>query len=160
EKALARAPADRFQSAMEIYHAIASYEQPSRGALEAELSRWVKWAGDPEVLAKRIEGALRDSSKMSSVKLGTPLPQRAIALQTEPPPHPSLANLRTQDGRVLNDVPFAKLVELIVTGELAGADEVSVAGASFQKVESLDVLARHLPPSTATTSQLAGPGIP
>jgi serine/threonine-protein kinase len=61
---------------------------------------------------------------------------------------------------VLNDVPFSKLVEYIITGELAGADEVSVAGASFQKLESLEVLARHLPPSTATTSQLSGPGVP
>src|SRR5262245_13086494 len=103
EKALAKAPADRFQSAMEIYHATAPYEQPNRGTLEAELSRWVKWAGDPEVLAKRIEGALRDSSKVASVKLGTPLPHRAIDRQTEPPPLPSLANVRTQDGRVLND---------------------------------------------------------
>jgi eukaryotic-like serine/threonine-protein kinase len=160
EKALAKAPGDRFQSAMEIYHALARYEQPNRGTLEAELSRWVKWAGDPEVLAKRIEGALRESGKMTSARIGTPLPHRAIAPQSVPPEHPSLANVRTQDGRTLNDVPFAKLVEYIVTGELVGGDEVSVGGASFQRIETLEVLARHLPPSTATTSQLAGPGIP
>src|SRR6185295_11758334 len=159
EKALAKAPGDRFQSAMEIYEAIAPYEVPNRETLEAELSRWVKWAGDPEMLAKRIEGVLRDSTKMTSVKLGTPLPRR-IDPQTVPPPLPSLANVRTQDGRVVNDVPFAKLVEYIVTGELVADDEVAVGGSSFQKIESFEVLARHLPPSTATTSQLAGPGIP
>jgi serine/threonine-protein kinase len=160
EKALAKAPDDRFSSALEIYEALEPYEQPNRASLEAELSRWVKWAGDPEMLAKRIEGVLRDSTKMSSVKLGTPLPHKAIDLETIPPPHPSLANVRTEDGRVLNDVPFAKLVEFIVTGELGPQDEVSVAGANFQRLENVDVLARHLPPSTATTSQLAGPGVP
>src|SRR5215510_12300081 len=97
---------------------------------------------------------------MASARLGTPLPHRAIERQTVPPAHPSLANVRTQDGRVLSDVPFAKLVEFIITGELVGADEVSVARGTFQKLESVDILARHLPPSTATTSQLAGPGIP
>ena len=160
EKALAKAPADRFPSAIDLYDALASYEQPDRESLEAELARWVKWAGDPEGLAKRIEGVLRDSTKMAAVKLGTPLPHRAIDPQTVPPPHPSLANVRTEDGRVLNDVPFAKLVEFVVTGELGPHDEVSVGGAGFQRLGSFDVLARHLPPSTATTSQLAGPGIP
>jgi serine/threonine protein kinase len=160
EKALAKAPDDRFSSALDIYQALEPYEQPNRTSLEAELSRWVTWAGDPEMLAKRIEGVLRDSTKMASVKVGTPLPHKAIDLQTIPPPHPSLANVRTQDGRVLNDVPFAKLVEFIVTGELGPQDEVAVAGGKFQRLESVDVLARHLPPSTATTSQLSGPGIP
>jgi serine/threonine-protein kinase len=160
EKALAKAPGDRFPSALELYEALAPYEVPNRDLLSTELSRWVKWAGDPELLAKRIEGALRDSTKMASVRLGTPMPHKAIEHETIPPPHPSLANVRTEDGRVLKDVPFAKLVELIITGELVAQDEVSVAGAKYQKLETVELLARHLPPSTATTRELAGPGIP
>ena len=35
-----------------------------------------------------------------------------------------------------------------------------MAGQPFQRLEAIDVLARHLPPSTATTSQLDGPGVP
>jgi serine/threonine-protein kinase len=160
EKALAKAPGERFQSALEIYEALAPYEQPNRATLEEELSQWVKWAADPEVLAKRIEGVFRESTKVAAVKMRTPMPHQVSDRQTSPPPHPSLATVRTQDGRVLNEVPFSKLVEFIITGELVGSDEVSLAGASFQRLETMEVLARHLPPSTATTSQLMGPGIP
>ena len=71
----------------------------------------MKWAGDPAVLAKRIEGALRESTnKMSAVRLGTPLPQRAVQAPTAPPP--STADVRTRGGRVLSNVSFAKLVEI------------------------------------------------
>ena len=150
-----QAPADRF-SAIGLYGA-RSVRATVRDSLVASSSG--SRAGD-QMLAKRIEGVLRDSTKMMSVKLSTPLPHRAIERPTVPAPHPSLAHVRTEDGRVLKDVPFAKLVEFIVTGELGPHDEVSVAGASFQRLESVDVLARHLPPSTATTSQLTGPGVP
>jgi len=160
EKALAKAPGDRFSSAMDLYRALAPFEQPDRASLEGELAKWVKWAGDPEVLAKRIEGVLRDSTKMAAARIGTPMPHRAIEGKTVPPPHPSLADVRTQDGRSLNDVPFAKLVEFIVTGELGADDEVSIGAAGFQRLATVDVLARHLPPSTATTTQLQGPGVP
>jgi hypothetical protein len=35
-----------------------------------------------------------------------------------------------------------------------------MAGQNFQRLEAIDILARHLPPSTATTSRLDGPGVP
>jgi hypothetical protein len=60
----------------------------------------------------------------------------------------------------LTDISFAKLVEFTVTGELGAQDEVAMAGQNFQRLEAIDVLARHLPPSTATTSRLDGPGVP
>jgi eukaryotic-like serine/threonine-protein kinase len=163
EKALAKAPDDRFSSASEFYDALASYETPDRVTIAGELANLVKWAGDPATLAKRIEGALRESTKMSvprdSTKMavprpgGTPLPR-----PTAPPP--ALANVRTRDGRIINEVSFAKLVEFIVTGELGAEDEVAMAGQGFQQLQAIDVLARHLPPSTATTSRLDGPGVP
>jgi eukaryotic-like serine/threonine-protein kinase len=158
EKALAKAPDDRFASAEELSQAIAPYEQPDRMTLVGELAQWVKWAGDPAMLAKRIEGALRESTKLSSVRLGTPLPQRAIQAPTAPPP--SSADVRTRGGRVLSNVSFAKLVEMIITGELVAEDEIAMVGQPFQRLESIEVLARHLPPSTATTSRLDGPGVP
>jgi hypothetical protein len=145
---------------MELYRALAPFEQPNRASLEGELAKWVKWAGDPEVLAKRIEGVLRDSTKIAAARIGTPMPYRVIERETVAPPHPSLANVRTQDGRSLDDVPFAKLIEFIVTGELGADDEVSIGAGGFQRLATVEVLARHLPPSTATTSQLQGPGVP
>ena len=158
EKALAKSPDDRFSSASEFYDAIASYETPDRATIAGELATLVKWAGDASTLAKRIEGALRESTKMSVPRPGGPPSPRPLDRLTAPPP--AMATVRTRDGRVLNEVSFAKLVEFIVTGELGSEDEVAMAGQSFQRLEAIDVLARHLPPSTATTSRLDGPGVP
>jgi serine/threonine-protein kinase len=165
EKALAKAPDDRFSSAEELNEAVAPYEQPDRATLIGELAQWVKWAGDPAMLAKRIEGALRESTnKMAAVRLGTPLPQRVGTPMPQraivSPPPPASADVRTHGGRVMSNVSFAKLVEMIITGELVAEDEVAMSGQAFQRVEAIEVLARHLPPSTATTSRLDGPGVP
>ncbi|HEY3595328.1 MAG TPA: serine/threonine-protein kinase [Polyangiaceae bacterium] len=156
EKALAKAPDDRFASAEEFYDALAPFEPPDRATLVLQLAELVRWAADSAMLAKRIEGALRESGKM---RVGTPLPQRADK-QTLPPPHPNDANVRSRDGRTFSGMSFAKLVESIVTGELHGDDEVAMGGEDFQSIASIDVLARHLPPSTATTNRVDGPGIP
>src|SRR5499427_3712470 len=156
EQALAKVPDERFASAEAFYEALAPFAPPDCAPLVTELAELVRWAADPTTLAKKIEGVLRDSAKM---RIGTPLPQRADR-KTLPPPHPSNARVRTRDGRTLSDVSFAKLVEFIVTGELGADDEVSMGGGDFRTVSSVDVLARHLPPSTATTNQVDGPGIP
>ena len=161
ERALAKSPDDRFSSASEFYDALAPYETPGRETIAGELATLVKWAGDASTLAKRIEGALRESTKMTAPRpsgtMGTPVPQPLERL-TAPPP--SMATVRTVDGRVLNDISFAKLVEFTVTGELGAEDEVAMAGQNFQRLETIEILARHLPPSTATTSRLDGPGVP
>jgi serine/threonine protein kinase len=162
EKALAKSPDDRFSSASEFYDALASYETPDSDTIAGELATLVKWAGDASTLAKRIEGALRESTKMivprpSGSTIGTPLPKPVDKL-TAPPP--AMATVRTVDGRVLNEISFAKLVEFTVTGELGAQDEVAMVGQNFQRLETIEVLARHLPPSTATTSRLDGPGVP
>jgi len=157
EKALAKVPDDRFSSATELYEALAPFETPDPETIAGDLATLVKWAGDASTLAKRIEGALRESTKMAAPRIGTP-PPRPVERLTAPPP--ALANVRTSDGRLINDVSFAKLVEFIVTGELGAQDEVAMSGQGFQRLESIDILARHLPPSTATTSRLDGPGVP
>ena len=75
EKGLAKSPDDRFSSAEELYAALAPYERPTLEVLQDELAEWVRWAADPAVLAKRIEGALRESTKQASSKR-TPVPSR------------------------------------------------------------------------------------
>jgi len=172
ERALAKSPDDRFSSASEFYDALAPYETPDRDTIAGELATLVKWAGDASTLAKRIEGALRESTKMAAPRpghIGTPLPRPAGSGPPSTPvpkvdrltaPPPAMATVRTVDGRLLTDISFAKLVEFTVTGELGAEDEVAMAGQNFQRLETIEILARHLPPSTATTSRLDGPGVP
>jgi hypothetical protein len=65
------------------------------------------------------------------------------------------------DGRVIEGVPFAKLLEMIATGELGADDQVALMGAELREIRSILELARHLLPSTsATTGRLFEPGIP
>lgn len=169
EQALAKSPDERFSSAEEFYEALAPFEPSDNAPLVKELADLVRWAADSATLAKKIEGALRDSAKL---RIGTPVPSRISTpvpntpvpqrteKQTSPPPHPNNASVRTRNGRTFSDVPFAKLVEFIVTGELRGEDEVAMGGEDFRRIATISVLARHLPPSTATTNRVDGPGIP
>jgi serine/threonine-protein kinase len=92
--------------------------------------------------------------------LRSPFGERSVDKMAAPSPHTSRANIRTLEGTVFPDVPFSKLVELIVTGELTGRDEVDMGGEGFRQVQSIDLLARHLPQGTATTTRMDGPGIP
>jgi hypothetical protein len=58
-------------------------------------------------------------------------------------------------------VPFAKLIEMIATGELGGEDEVALMSEGFKPIRDINELARHLLPSTtATTSRIFEPGVP
>lgn len=156
ERGLAKSPDDRFSTADELYAALADFERPSRTELRLDLADLVAWAGDASVLAKRIEGVLRESSKMKAA--------RAVSFDPPPDPvelaEPFESDIRTRDGRSIAKVPFAKLVEMIVTGELSADDEVDMMGHGFRRLEAIEILARHLPPSTGTTAQLEGPGIP
>jgi len=157
ERALAKAPDDRFSSAEELYAELAPFEQPSRDELRDDLASWVKWAGDRSMLAKQIEGALRESDRM---RAASAQPPENVERPTVPAPPPMAASVRARDGRKLSDVSFAKLIELIVTGDLLGDDEVAMDGRTFARVDTIELLARHLPPSTATTSRVDGPGVP
>ena len=56
---------------------------------------------------------------------------------------------------------FARLLEMLATGELTRNDEVALLEGEFQRIGEIDELARHLLPSTtATTSILFQPGSP
>jgi hypothetical protein len=58
-------------------------------------------------------------------------------------------------------VPFAKLIEMIATGDLGGDDQVTLMGQDFKPIREINELARHLLPSTtATTSRIFEPGVP
>ncbi len=138
-----------------------AFEQPSAAALRAELSEWVEHARDGKRLAQKLHTKIRDSvERMRAVRIRSNNPSQA----TLPAPKPiseTLSRIVRADGRRLDDLPFAKLLEMIATGDLTGDDQVSLMGADFRRIREIDDLARHLLPSTtAVTGQLFEPGIP
>jgi eukaryotic-like serine/threonine-protein kinase len=165
EKGLARDPDARFQDAAELAAALSEFERPSPEELQVTLAEWVNWAKDSSQLARQIEGQVRDSvQRMRAVRARSSgaLPAvRESARISEPPATLALSSVRRADGQTLAAVTFAKLIEMIATGDLSADDEVSLMGQEYRFIRDVHELARHLLPSTtATTSRLFEPGIP
>jgi serine/threonine-protein kinase len=171
ERGLAREPDDRYADAGEFARALAGFERPSREELKKTLAEWVVWAKDSSELAKRIEGQIRDSvqrmqaaRKRSSGAMPAVHGASEVSVVGARPDSlsvPSGSRVKRTDGQVLEQVPFAKLIEMIATGDLGGEDEVAVLGGDFKQIREIHELARHLLPSTtATTSRIFEPGVP
>ncbi len=73
---------------------------------------------------------------------------------------PLPSKVRTSDGRLLGPFPYAKLIELVVTGRLSAEDEIDFMATGFVPLSEIDELARHLAPRSTVTKQLQGPGAP
>jgi serine/threonine protein kinase len=167
EKGLARDPDARFEDAAALSRALEPFEQPSLKELQKTLAEWVNWARDSSQLARQIEGQVRDSvQRMRAVRARSSGGIAAVQPETAPPASESavsssLSNVRRADGQIQIGVPFAKLIEMIATGDLGGDEEVALMGADFRFIRDVHELGRHLLPSTtATTSRLFEPGIP
>jgi serine/threonine protein kinase len=169
ERGLARDPDDRYADAAELAQAFSAFERPSREELKKTLSEWVLWAKDSSELVKRIEGQIRDSvQRMQAVRKhssGTmdavrgPAPGSVATRRPDAIEHGS--RVKRTDGTIVDDVAFAKLIEMIATGELGGDDAVALLGEDFKPIRDINELARHLLPSTtATTSRIFEPGVP
>ncbi|HKY40167.1 MAG TPA: protein kinase [Polyangiaceae bacterium] len=175
ERGLSRDPDDRYAGAAELAQAFATFERPSRQELKKTLSEWVMWAKDSSELAKRIEGQIRDSvQRMQAVRTRSSgsleavkgSSQTSVVAQRPDAVAAAVAvdagsRVRRSDGTVYEQVPFAKLIEMIATGDLGGEDEVALMGQDFNPIRDITELARHLLPSTtATTSRIFEPGVP
>ena len=172
EKGLARDPDQRFQNAIELAAALAEFERPSLPELEKTLAEWVSWAKDSSQLAAQIEGQVRDSvQRMRAVRARSSDAVAAVSLDSPQIPGPpssrspdsssTLSDVRRADGPPMTGVPFAKLIEMIATGDLSGHDSVALMGAEYRLIHDIHELGRHLLPSTtATTSRLFEPGVP
>jgi serine/threonine-protein kinase len=171
EKGLSRDPDDRYGSAGELAAAFAAFEKPSRGELKKMLSEWVVWAKDSSELVKRIEGQIRDSvQRMQAVRTRSSGSMQAVkapsqvSVVTQRPDSVQMdvgSRVKRLDGQIVEHVPFAKLIEMIATGELGGEDEVALMSEDFKPIRDINELARHLLPSTtATTSRIFEPGVP
>lgn len=172
-KGLTRDPAARFQSADELAAALALHEKPSQDELRTILSSWVRWAGDSAQLAKRLKGQIRDSvDRMRAVRSQSRASQPGVTVSgsskirlpsadSVPPSERQPARVRYANGRIVSELTFPRLVEMVVTGEVCGDDEVELMGGAFRRIREIESLARHLMPSTtATTSRLFAVGVP
>ncbi|HEX6764604.1 MAG TPA: DUF4388 domain-containing protein, partial [Polyangiaceae bacterium] len=165
EKGLSCEPDKRFQSASEVAAALEPFQRAEPHVLVAELAQLVRWAQDQKELAKRIETKIRHSSQnLQAVRATSSVPDlRATqpARRLTPRPSDEPPRVRRVTGEVLTGVTFARIVELIATGELGGHDEVSLLGGSFRRIADIEELARHvLPSTTAITGRVDGPGAP
>jgi eukaryotic-like serine/threonine-protein kinase len=165
EKGLSCEPEKRFQSAAEISAALAPFQKSEPHVLLAELAQLVRWAQDQKELAKRLEKKIRTSSQnLQAVRATSSVPDlKATQPARRPTPRPSEEppRVRRFTGEMLSGLTFARIVELIATGELGGNDEVSLLGGAFRRIADIEELARHvLPSTTAITGRVSGPGAP
>ncbi len=165
EKALAKFPEDRFASAKELSHALEPFETADRDALRRELASWVRSAREVSGIGRQIDRAIAGVSERES----SPESERSSAVPASTPEPPS-QRPTLQPGAVLHcrirrkggeakPVQFAKLVELLATGQVGADDQVDI-GNGFHRACEVPQLARYLPPSTGTTARVEGPGVP
>jgi serine/threonine protein kinase len=141
-RALERDVKARFTSAGELSAALVPLENPAQG--RALLAEHVRAARDSRVLEEQLA---------ASAQRGGSGPRAALA--------PRISSVRRGERVIYEDLPFAKLLELAATGQVNLDDEVSLMGETFRRVEQIEELARHLLPSTTTTtSKLFRPGVP
>jgi serine/threonine-protein kinase len=146
EQGLARDPRDRFGSAEQFRQALEPFVCSDPKLYREALGRSVSWARN------------EDSP------FHAPLRPGRVGIESRPPQDPRaitpVARVRTQGGQTLGPFALAKLIEMTATSRLDRADEVDMHGLGFEKLMDIPELERHVPPSTATTNQLTGPGIP
>jgi serine/threonine-protein kinase len=141
-RALERDVKMRYQSAGDLAQALARFEDAREG--RELLAEHVRSARDSRVLEQQLEARATKSGSG---------PRAAVPAR--------VSSVRRGEQMVYEELPFARLLELAATGQVALDDEVSLMGAPFKRLEEIEELARHLLPSTTTTtSKLFGPGVP
>jgi serine/threonine-protein kinase len=165
EATLSRDPNKRPAAADELAFGLTPFEEMPLPELRATLGEWVEWARDPARLAERIEGRVRESfARMQATRAVVISDQTSDDPPTsKQPPRSTSAgsHVRRKNGDVFESLPFSRIIEMIATGELEGDDEVALLGERYRHVEDIEELARHLLPSTTTTTGiLFGPGVP
>jgi eukaryotic-like serine/threonine-protein kinase len=167
ERGLHCDPDCRFQSAAEFGAALAPFQTSRVENVHAELSEWVKWAQDQRELARKLEHKIRSSSQnLQAVRASSSVPELKVTRHAKRQPQEAAPaeippRVRRVGTETVDDLTFARLVELIATGELHGSDEVSLMGGGFRRIADVEELARHvLPSTTAVTGRVSGPGAP
>jgi eukaryotic-like serine/threonine-protein kinase len=160
-RGLARRPEDRFHSAGDLAEALRDFVPADPDATAKAIREWVQWATDTEDIARRLEESLveRDGAHGVVEATSTSAGQRSVAA---PKPDRRTRDIgpvpvRLSQGQIT--VTFARLIEMIVTGDIDAETQVNWLGDGFRPVGQIEVLERHLPDSLTTQTQDA-PGAP
>jgi serine/threonine protein kinase len=96
----------------------------------------------------------------------------ADALRASPSPRPANGDattapfasmssyVQTAEGRLIGPLGYAKLVELVATGQLARDAKVDLGGSGFRRLTEIGELARHLALRSPVTERVDGLGAP
>lgn len=164
-RALARSPAERFQSAQEFRSALNVHAGDATECRQL-LSSLVGWA----------RAALRTIPKDSRPP-GESLPPAPLPSKTRTSPPRAAApervyeedidpertrevplvmyDVRTEDGEIRGRFTYARLVELALEGALSRSDRVQLDGADEVELNTLSDVAQYLPAALETTSEVA-----
>jgi serine/threonine-protein kinase len=155
ERALARDPGARFQSAAAFSRALAPFDSRAAAA-RSELGvqvRAVQSAPSAEQMQAVRDSArrLRAEAAAQEVARDDPEANRATGEYTTVP------SIVVKGNRArLGPWPFARLIEAIATGEVGRGDMIDYMGRGLQPIESIDDLTRFLPGlTTAPTDRIA-----
>ncbi|MCC6644076.1 MAG: serine/threonine protein kinase [Polyangiaceae bacterium] len=126
-KALAREPADRFQSAAAFADALEEFARRRRLSL------------GPARLAAYLEhlGLIRPTSRSGEYRLGVPVTGAVRASRVPPPPAPTEGApavsyaVRLPSGDELGPLALGRLIELVVAGDVPHDAEVAKDGGAF-----------------------------
>ena len=165
QRALARDPKSRYQTADQFGAALKPFAAEPRGGGEGALGPREVRAG--RAVDGRDDGGARERASDARRAWLAPrrLPRRRDSARGvraratgEYGTLPSyvLASNGTKHG----PWTFARLIEGCATGQVGRGDKVDYMGRGYVPIEEIDELTRHLPMRTATTNQLSGPGQP
>ena len=189
-RALSRSPADRFANATELAAALAPFEADPRLAVREIAARvkWVNAAASSDQLAAVRETARMRSFQLPNTVAPAPgakprdvveavVPSAAagrtradseipVDYVTDEPERkteeyellPSF--VLKENGETLGPWTFARLMEALATGNVQRGDKVDFVGRGLLPVEEIEEIQRFLPPTTAATGKLTGPGAP
>ncbi len=183
ERALARSPANRFQTAAALSEALAPFDS-NPAAARAELGALVRWvqsapsAGQMQAVrdsgaklraaavardlaADRGPGAADDTEEIEDIDIETDGIEAGADLDRTGEYAQIPSFVTTGAGDRLGPWPFARLIEAIATGDVGRGDRVEFMGREPALLGSIAELARFLPALTAaTTNRMAGVGVP
>jgi hypothetical protein len=158
ERALARDPAARFQTAAALLSALSPFA-PSPGPTRAELASLVRWVQTaPSV--EQMQAVRTEAAKVRAQSAARP-PDEERASERSTGEYTAIPSfVVTAAGQRLGPWAFARLVEALATGEVGPGDAVDYMGRGLAPLETIEPLARFLPSSTATTNRLGSVGAP
>jgi eukaryotic-like serine/threonine-protein kinase len=172
----ARGSSDALQAVRESVQAMRAVQGPRE--MDTPPSMPTAAVQGPEVKAETQVAPLPRASADGGIPTPTPkaptveikrTPAKAAAPKSDREPYSGRATMQYAllpsfvvhpDGTKIGPLPFAKVVEALATGTIGRGDKIDYMGRGMAPIEDIEELARFLPPITAQTGKLTGPGAP